>query len=124
MPGNTYDEAAATRTLTLIPRDGGWDTRGLGVSGAEVVDAATTLYTPASGKKFRLLWIGLTTKPGQEYTRATIKIGTTAKYIFDLSSPGAFSRSGLRQGDMDEALSIELSPEGQEVAVNWEGEDF
>src|SRR6478609_6114030 len=89
------------------------------VAGAQSITATTTIHTPTSGRRVRLKWIALSSPAGQSGTEVTVKIGTDTHYVWAMSSPGAFMRTSIREGDVDEAFSVELNPSGPTVHVNY-----
>jgi hypothetical protein len=84
---------------------------------------ATTIHTPTSGQAIRLKWIALSTPKGQNDAVCTIKIGTTEHYKWSLSSPGAFMRTSIREGAVNETLTATLDVAAT-VYVNYELENF
>ena len=94
-------------------------------SGAISVTGPTILYTPASGKRVRLRWVHASAS--QDNTAevvATIKIGATTIYQVPLGNPGVFAHSSIREGDVDEKLTLTLSASGRTVYVNFDVEEF
>lgn len=80
-----------------------------------------TLYTPASGKTLRLLWIYLvSSKDNTLEVLATVKLGATVIYRAYLGTPGIFAhRETVDAGAADDALVLNLDETGQGVCVNW-----
>lgn len=80
----------------------------------------TTLYTPASGKTLRLIWIYCSSS--QDNTAevfVTIKLGSRSVYRAYLGVPGVFGHRETVDADAaDDALIINLDA-AQSVAVNW-----
>lgn len=84
----------------------------------------TTIYTPGAGKRIRLKWLAMATAETNTATViATVKIGTTNVYIWPLGAPGAFMHSSIREGEIDEVLSVTVS-QSQDVYVNFDVEEF
>ncbi len=87
----------------------------------------TTVYTPSSGS-LRLLWVGLFTPDYEEggdptKTVATVRIGSRVIYYVPLTQPYIFSHSTVKEGNIGEVLSVELSVAAP-VYVNFDVEEF
>jgi hypothetical protein len=85
----------------------------------------TTIYTPASGKRVRLKWIGLSSPAANTAeTVVSIRFGSgTPFYIWNMGAPGALGHGTCREGGVDEPLNVSLTT-GQTVYVNFDVEDF
>jgi hypothetical protein len=90
---------------------------------SQVVSALgdTTLHTPALGKKIVLAWAFMSSsQDNSAEVLAQIKLGTRVIYSAYLGSPGAFShRETITADNVNDALVLNLSAAGQNVAVNW-----
>ena len=85
----------------------------------------TVLYAPAAGNRIRLKWFAMATSDTNSATViATVYLGAQALYIWPLPIPGAFMHNSVREGGMDETLSISLSVDGQPVYCNIDLEEF
>lgn len=93
------------------------------VHGAISVSADAVLHTPTVGSAVRLKWIYLATPKGVTETVVTVNLGTTAAYKVPLPSPGVFMKSSIREGAVNETLSLDLSV-NTTVYVNYELEEF
>lgn len=84
----------------------------------------TDVYTPASGQRVRLKWVGLSTSEnnGAE-TIVTVKLGDVECYKWAMGVPGAFAHGVVREGGVDESLTVVLS-NAQTVYVNFDVEEF
>ena len=81
----------------------------------------TVLHAPAAGKRLWLLWIFLSSSQnnGAEVL-ATVKLGSRVIYSCYLGTPGAFGhRETVIADNDDDALVLNLSAGGQNVAVSW-----
>jgi hypothetical protein len=79
-----------------------------------------TIHTPASGKKCRLYWIGLSASQDNAAENLVIvKFGAAgeAKYRWRMGNPGAFSHWEPIEGAADEALILNLA-NGEDVDWN------
>lgn len=84
----------------------------------------TTVYTPSSGKRVRLKWIGLSSPSTNTASMlVTISLGGTPIYAWDMGNPGAFAHGTVREGPVDGVLSVNLS-DSQTVRVNFDLEEF
>lgn len=85
---------------------------------------ATTVYTPSSGKRVRLYWVGLSSPSSNTGTvTATVSLGGSAIYVWDMGAPGAFAHKSVREGPADGTITVTLSG-SQTVHVNLDLEDF
>lgn len=84
----------------------------------------TTVYTPASGKRIRLNWLGLMA-PGKNTKEVVCRalIGEKEIYEVSLDKSTPFSRSSTIEGAVDESLRIHLD-ENQTVYVNFDIDDW
>lgn len=84
-----------------------------------------TIYTPASGKKTRLKWLGLSASQNNTAEiLATVKIGTKVVYQWYLGNPGAFAHWEEVDGsNANDPLIINLSG-AQSVAVSYTVQDI
>lgn len=93
---------------------------------AQAISASgnTDLVTPTSGKAIRLKWVAFSAPEGNgAEVIVTIKIGTDILYMWPLGASCAFSHGAVREGAVDEPLTINLST-AQTVYVNYEYEEF
>lgn len=82
-----------------------------------------TMYTPQSGKKIRLKWLGMATPESNLLpTIVTIKLGATEIYKWPLGTPGAFSHGSVREGSTDAPLIMSQSA-GQQIYFNFDIEE-
>lgn len=103
---------------TVSKRFGGGKTQG-----AQAINTSgnNTILTPASGKKIRLYWLGLSTSQdnaAEVLALAKFTTGGTPFYRWNLGAPGAFSHWEVVTGGTDEALVINLSG-AQTVQANY-----
>lgn len=114
--------------LDQLPVQDATVTKRFGVSGGSpttcTTTAATTLYTPASGKSIRLKWLGLSSPDSNSSsTLVTVRIGSTVIYLWDMGAPGAFAHGSVREGAADETLTLSMSV-AQTVHANIDVEEF
>lgn len=85
----------------------------------------TTLYTPATGYRIRLKWLGMASPAANTAeVLAIIKWGGgTEIYRWPMGNPGAFAHGSVREGAVNETLKINLS-DAQNVYVNLDIEEF
>lgn len=86
---------------------------------AKVVEANTTLATPATGKAITLYWVGVVAPEGNTgEVKVTVKLGSLEPYIWFLGKQGSFAHWEPVKGAVNAALTVELSA-AQKVAVNF-----
>jgi hypothetical protein len=84
----------------------------------------TAVHTPASGKKIRLKWLYLATpEDNSAPIIVTVKIGTVNIYKVPMGAPGAFAHSSVREGAVDDALTVTCSA-AQPLYVNLDVEEI
>lgn len=84
----------------------------------------TTLYTPSLHKRMRLKWFAAATPDTNSAgVVMTLRIGLTDVYIWPLGTPGAFMHSSVREGELGESLTIELTS-AEDVYVNMDINEF
>lgn len=80
-----------------------------------------TIYTPAAGKKVRLHWLGMSASQNNAgENKVTVKFasGGSAKYIWRMGNPGAFSHWEPIEGAVNEAFIVNLTT-ADAVDVNY-----
>lgn len=97
-----------------------------------VVNASgdTVLHTPAAGKRIRWSWVGLVTVENSASVEVTLGFGTgggpitTEVYKLKMGKTFAFAHGMVREGAVDQDLTINLSAGSQPVYVNYDLEEF
>jgi hypothetical protein len=82
------------------------------------------IAAPTSGQRLRLKWLHLYTRETNSApNEITVKLGNIVQYLFELGSPGIFSRTAPREGVVDAKLTVSTSA-AQAVYINAEWEEF
>lgn len=83
-----------------------------------------TVVTPASGKRIRLHWIGMSTPESNvDEMLVIVKLGSATKYRWNMTAPGAFSHWETVEGGVDESFVVNLSS-ALPVDINYTYEEF
>ena len=83
------------------------------------LESTSTLRTPESGKLLTLYWVWLySSQENAGEVLATVKVGSKAIYTTYLGNPGAFAHWEPVEGELADALVLELSG-SQKVAVSF-----
>jgi hypothetical protein len=109
MPATAAPETGLAKDATLLRRFGDHVTK----AGVVSTIGDNTLHTPASGKKIRLYWIGLSTSQDNAaenliQVKLTDADGTV-KYRWRMGNPGAFAGGRTIEGNVDEPLILNLA---------------
>jgi hypothetical protein len=93
---------------------------------ADITAATNTVYTPATGKKVRLKWVGAFTSqnnPGENIV--TVRLGTQIVYKFPLGNPGIFAHwESVDAPNANDTLNVLLSSTSNPVQFNYTVEEF
>jgi hypothetical protein len=89
----------------------------------------TDVYIPGSGKRIRLKWAGFSSSPAMPATtKAKIRFGSNAAfYGWWMGAPGAFAHGVVREGAVDEKLTVNCSVApgaSTPLIVNLDVEEF
>lgn len=94
-------------------------------AGVATSSGDTAIHTPASGKKCRLYWIGLSSSQDNANENLVIvKFGASgpAVYRWRMGSPGAFAHWEILDGAVDQPLILNLA-NGEDIDWNITYED-
>lgn len=84
-----------------------------------LIEATTTLHSPAASNQITLYWIWLySSQENAGEVTATVKLGAKTVYETYLGNPGAFAHWEPVTGEVGDKLVVELSS-GQKVAVSY-----
>lgn len=82
------------------------------------------VVTPTSTKSLRLKWVGISApETNSAEVIVTVKLGTSVLYMWALGPSCGFAHGSVREGGVDEPLTVNLSS-GQTVYFNYEFEEF
>jgi hypothetical protein len=84
----------------------------------------TTIYTPPSGKRVRLLWIYIAASDLNLLESVVeVRFGTNPIYRFPMGASSIFAHRSVREGNVNEALIVNSSIVAT-MYVNLDVEDF
>jgi len=70
----------------------------------------TVVVTPAPRARLRVYWVGMSTSQDNVGENiVTVSIGTRVKYKWAMGNPGAFSHRDIINGEIGEALIVNLT---------------
>jgi hypothetical protein len=70
----------------------------------------TTIYSPPSGKRVRLLWICMAASDANpNETVVEVRFGSNGIYRLPMAANSVFAHSSIREGGVDEALIVNSS---------------